>query len=192
MQMRIVGWASFALLSIAFAPLSQADIGEPSPGHFGPMLELSGEFGGDNVAQVFFTDGGSQDIKAGQGVTIAGGLHYQPAGFPIDFSATVGYKFVRTRAYNTDLGMDRVVLKFTGTYMLPNHFWVDAGPVWHTSVHLNGDGYIPDVDFDDAVGGTVGLGWRWIGLTYTDIHYNSPETGRIDGSNVGVTFAWKF
>ena len=57
---------------------------------------------------------------------------------------------------------------------------------------LDGDGYIPDVDFDDAVGGTVGVGWRWVGLTYTDIHYNSAATGRIDGSNVGISFTWKF
>ena len=192
MRIRIVGWASFALLSIAFAPLSWADAGEPSPGHFGPVLELAGEFGGDNVARVFYTNGDSQDIKAGQGITVSAGVHYQPPGFPIDFTGTVGYKFVRTEAYNTNLGMDRVVLKLTGTYMLPNHFWVNAGPVWHTGVHLNGDGYIPDVDFDDAVGGTVGVGWRWVGLTYTDIHYSSAVTGRIDGSNVGISFTWKF
>ena len=192
MRIRIVGWASFALLSLAFAPLSQADIGEPSPGHFGPVLEFSGEFGGDNVARVFYTNGDSQDIKAGQGITVSAGVHYQPPGFPIDFTGTVGYKFVRTEAYNTNLGMDRVVLELTGTYSLPNHFWVNAGPVWHTGVHLNGDGYIPDVDFDDAVGGTVGVGWRWVGLTYTDIHYNSAATGRVDGSNVGISFTWKF
>src|SRR5215469_6748233 len=101
MRIRIVGWASFALLSVAFAPLSQADIGESRPGHFGPVLEFAGEFGGDNVAEVFFRDGGSQDIKAGEGVTLSAGVHYQPAGFPVDFSGTVGYKFMRTEAYNT-------------------------------------------------------------------------------------------
>ena len=191
MRMRAVGWTLFALLGVAFASLSQAQ-GLPSAGHFGPVLELSGEFGGDNVAEVFYTNGSSQHIKAGQGVTVAAGLHYQPLTFPVDFTATVGYKFVRTEAYNTDLGMDRVVLKLTGTYMLPQYFWVDAGPVWHTDVHLNGDGYIPDVDFDQAVGAEIGFGWRWIGVTYTDIHYNSPQTGRVDGSNVGVTFIWKF
>jgi hypothetical protein len=191
MRFRIVGWAWCVLAAVAFAPLSRAQ-GLPSAGHFGPVLEVSGEFGGDNVVEVFYRDGTSQNIKAGQGVTVAAGLHYQPPEFPIDFAATAGYKFVRTEAYDTDLGMDRVVIKLTGTYMLPNHFWVDAGPVWHTDVHLNGAGYIPDVDFDQAVGVTVGVGWRWLGLTYTNIHYSSPVTGTVDGSNGGVTFIWKF
>jgi hypothetical protein len=191
MRIRVVGWALLALLAVAFSPLSQAQ-GLQSPGHFGPVLEFSGEFGGDNVAEVFYTNGSSQDIKAGQGVTLAAGVHYQPVSVPIDFAATVGYKFVRTEAYDTDLGMDRVVIKVTGTYMLPRYFWVDAGAVWHTDVHLNGAGYIPDVDFNDAVGATVGVGWRWLGLTYTNIHYNSDVTGRVDGSNVGLTFVWKF
>jgi hypothetical protein len=191
MRFRTVGWALCVLAALAFAPLSRAQ-GLPSAGHFGPVLEVSGEFGGDNVAEVFYRDGTSQNIKAGQGVTVAAGLHYQPPTFPIDFAATAGYKLVRTEAYDTDLGMDRVVIKLTGTYMLPNHFWVDAGPVWHTDVHLNGAGYIPDVDFDQAVGVTVGVGWRWLGLTYTNIHYSSPVTGTVDGSNGGVTFIWKF
>jgi len=191
MRIRVVGWALCALLALAFAPLSRAQ-GLPSAGHFGPVLEASGEFGGDNLVKVFYRDGDTQDIRAGQGVTVAAGLHYQPVPVPIDFTATVGYKFIRTADYHTDLGMNRVVLKLTGTYMLPQHFWVEAGPVWHTSVHLNGDGYIPDIDFDDAFGGMIGFGWRWFGVTYTDIHYNSWQTGRVDGSNVGVTFRWKF
>jgi hypothetical protein len=76
----------------------------------------------------------------------------------------VGYKLVRTAAYNTKLGVDRVVVKFTAAYMLPNNFWVDDGPVWHTEVKFNGDGYVPDISFDDAVGGSGGAGWRqWQG-----------------------------
>ena len=57
------------------------------------------------------------------------GAHYQPASLPLDFTVTVGYKLVRTAAYNTNLGVDRVVVKFTGAYLLPNNFWVDAGPL---------------------------------------------------------------
>jgi hypothetical protein len=107
-----------------------------------------------------------------------------------DFAATVGYKFVRTEVYDSDLGVDRVVFKLTGTAALGNHFWVTAGPVWHTGVKLNGDGFIEDVDFDDAVGGMAGFGWRWLGVTYTYIKYKAfGET--INASN-GVGFSWKF
>lgn len=50
----------------------------------------------------------------------------------------------------------------------------------------------PDASFDDAVGGTAGADWRWIGIAYTNIHYSSALTGDVDASNVGVTLAWKF
>jgi hypothetical protein len=182
----------FGLLAAVAAPRSDAQGWSRDSGHLGLVLEAAGEFGGDNLVKVFYTDGGSQDIRAGQGVRLSIGAHYQPVSFPIDFAATVGYKFVRTADYHTDLGVDRVVFQFTGTYALPSHFWVDAGPVWHTGVKLNGDGYIPDIKFDDAVGVTVGAGWRWIGVSYTNIRYTSPLTGGVDASNGGVTFTWKF
>ncbi len=199
-----VHFAALSLLAVAALVGSQraeAEWGEATgtPGHFGVVLEGAAEFGGDNLVEVLFTDGGSQHIKAGQGVTLGGGIHYRPLSLPVDLAATVGYKFVRTAAYNTDLGVDRVVIKFTGTVPLGNHWWIDAGPVWHTGIKLNGDnlptidgGRVPDVNFDDAVGGTVGFGWRWIGVSYTYIKYRGPFDGSVDASNVGVTFGWKF
>lgn len=165
------------------------------PGHFGFVLDGAAEYGGDNLFKVVFDNRDTQNIKAGQGVTLGGGIHYRPVALPVDFAATVGYKFVRTAADNADhLGIDRVVVEFTGTVPVGNHFWVTAGPVWHTSVKLNGDGFIPDVDFDDAVGGMVGFGWRWIGVRYTNIKYRArdPFTGSFDASSGGITIAWKF
>jgi hypothetical protein len=171
---------------------ADAAAGMGEPGRLGLVVETAAEFGGDDLVKVFYTNGSTQNIRAGQGVTAGIGAHYQPYSLPIDFAATVGYKFVRTAAYNTDLGVDRVVVKFTGSYALPNHFWIAAGPVWHTATKLKGDGYVPNVDFDDSVGATVGIGWRWIGLTYTNIKYRGAFPGSVDASNEGVTFAWKF
>jgi hypothetical protein len=189
--------AAVALVFAAAAGMSQraeATWGEAAgdPGHFGIVLDTAAEFGGDNLIDVVYRHGGTQHIKAGDGVTLGGGIHYRPVSLPVDFAVTVGYKFVRTSSYDTDLGVNRAVIKLTGTVPLANHFWVTAGPVWHTSTRLNGDGYIPDVDFDDAVGGMVGFGWRWIGVSYTNIKYRGPFVGNVDASNGGVTFTWKF
>ena len=183
-----------AIAAVAATHDAEAAMGDVSgdPGHFGFVLEAAGEFGGDNLVEVFYRNGDRQNIKAGQGLTVGGGIHYRPVSIPVDFAATVGYKFVRTASYNTDLGVDRVVFKITGTLPLPNHFWVTAGPVWHTGVKLNGDGYVEDVDFDDAVGGMVGFGWRWFGVSYTNIKYRGPFAGSVDASSGGITFAWKF
>ena len=189
---RLIGWTLAGLLATVLPLCAQAQGLPPSPGGFGVVLEAAGEFGGDNLVKVFYRDGYTQDIRAGEGVTLSAGVHYLIPNVPLDISATAGYKFIRTSDYHTDLGVNRVVLKLTGTYELPRHFWIDAGPVWHTAVKLNGDGYVPDINFDDAVGVTVGAGWRWLGITYTNIHYTSGLTGNIDASNVGVTFTWKF
>jgi len=162
------------------------------PGHLGLVLEGAFEAGGDNVARVFYRNGDTQNIRAGQGGTLSIGAHYQLADSPLDFSATVGYKLVRTSDYGSDLGIDRVVFKFVGSYALGSGWWIDAGPVLHTDTRFNGDGFVPDIKFDDAVGGTVGVGWRWIGLTYTNIRYHSPLTGSLDASNGGLSFTWKF
>lgn len=90
--------------------------------HFGAVLAADAEFGGDNVVKVFYVNGSTRDIKARQGVTVSAGAHYRPASSALDFTATVGYKFVRTSDYNTDLGMDRWVLKLTGSYSFQNIF----------------------------------------------------------------------
>ena len=161
------------------------------PGHFGFVLDSAAEFGGDDLIDVTYRHGGTQHIRAGEGVTLGGGIHYRPEALPVDFAATVGYKFIRTSSFDSDLGINRVVIELTGTVPLVNHFWVTAGPVWHTSTKLDGDGRIADVDFDDAVGGMVGFGWRWVGVRYTNIKYRS-SFGTADASSGGITFAWKF
>lgn len=185
-----------ALLAAATAagtlPAKAATDSPRQQGHLGAVLELDGDFGGDDIARVFYTNGDTQTIKAGQGIAAAAGLHYQLATLPLDFEVTAGYKYVTTRASNANIYLDRIEIKAVGTYEFPNHCWVDAGPVLHADTSLHGAGYLPNVSFDDAVGGTVGIGWRWIGIAYTDIHYSSPLTGSVDASNVGVTLAWKF
>ncbi len=180
-------------LATLVAGTPQSCVASPADsGHLGVVLEGAFEAGGDNVARVFYINGDTQNIRAGQGGTLGVGAHYQVADTPWDFAATIGYKFVRTSDYHSDLGIDRIVFKFVGSYALGRGLWIDAGPVLHTDTRFNGDGFVPDIKFDDAVGATVGVGWRWIGLTYTNIHYHSPLTGSLDASNAGVSFTWKF
>lgn len=192
LRLRLMG--PVVLLSCVLCTRAAEAAGYPAQAraHLGPVLELDADFGGDDVARVFYTDGSTQNIKAGQGIAPAVGLHYQLDAAPVDFALTVGYKYVTTRADNVDIHIDRVEIKALGTYELPRYFWIDAGPVWHTGVRFHGGGYIPDFSFNDAVGATVGFGWRWVGIAYTHIRYDSDLTGSIDASNVGLTVAWKF
>jgi hypothetical protein len=175
-----------------------ADKGKNSTLHaasdFGFVGEFDAEFGGDEVASVLFTNGSDQGVDAGQGVTLAIGMHYRPAGWDVDFSGTLGYKFVTTAASNADIGITRSVFQVLATYDPADSWWIAAGPVWHNGVKFDADGYGANIDFGSATGLTVQAGWKWIGLTYTNMEYTEIYRGReinYDASAIGLTLRWR-
>lgn len=164
----------------------------PASDRLGLVLEGNLEFGGDDVATIVFDDGSSEDVKAGDGVTVAGGLHFQPAHSPLDLRATVGYKFVRTEDGDSDLGMNRVVWELAGTLDLGQKFWIGGGLTHHSNIEFDADGLDRDLEFDDATGYTLEAGWSFIALTYTDLEYTDEFGNDYDASNVGVSFIGRF
>lgn len=162
-------------------------------GRAGLTLEGALEFGGDDVATVFYTNGDTQDVQAGQGVTVAIGGHVRPTETsPFELRATVGYKFVSTMASNADIGMDRLTWKLIGSVRDEKGFWIGAGPVRHTNIKFDADGMGPNVSFEDASGVAVELGWRFLALSYTNIDYTDQFGARYDASNIGLLATWGF
>jgi len=192
---KLTGAALLALFSItaqAAGPAS-SDLG-PRGGFLG-QLDL--DFGGDDLATVYFEDDDSQDITAGQGVTLSAGGYFRPldnSAFEID--ASIGYKYATTQADNADINVSRTVMQLGALYRWPNGFYVGAGLVEHFSPQLNGDGFFEDVQFDDATGFNVEIGWRWISVHYTDIQYTNDFLDffgeDIDASHVGLRFTYRF
>lgn len=180
------------LAMLACAPaLSAAETADSSK--FGFAFEADLEYGGDDVATVNFTDGSSQHVKAGQGLTLALGGHYRAAeSSPFSVRATVGYKFVTTAAENADIGIDRKVFEVLGNYRWPSNWWVGAGVTHHADIQFDGDGFGPNLDFDDATGFTLEAGWKWIALSYTGIDYTDEFGGDWDASSLGITLTSKF
>jgi hypothetical protein len=156
-------------------------------------LQADLDFGGDDLATVSFTDGSTQEVAAGQGITFAaGGYFYPMESSAFSLRGTVGYKFVTTAADNADIGVSRVVLQLMGDYALTNDWHAGLGLVRHSGTKLDGDGFFDDVKFDDSTGFAVEVGWRWAALRYTDIKYTDELGFDWDASNVGVSFAFKF
>jgi hypothetical protein len=185
---------SFSLIGFSAAVFA-ADVKSPhADSKFGFVGEFDAEFGGDEVASVLFTDNTTQGINAGQGLTLAVGMHFRPANWDVDFSGTAGYKFVTTAASNADIGITRTVLQLMATYDPSEAWWVGAGPVWHNNVKFNADGLGRNLDLGSATGFTVQAGWKWIGLTYTKMEYTEVTTGRgykYDAGAIGLTLRWK-
>ena len=158
----------------------------------GFLVEATGEFGGDVVATTLFDDGSTQETHGGQGVTAAVGLRLRPrVDSPLGLRATVGFKYVTTKATNADITFTRVPIEVVGSYNVKDDFWVGGGYVHHTAVRYRGDGIGPDADFDDAGGATVEAGWRGIALTYTAIRY-THQNNEYDGGSFGVSFTHTF
>lgn len=181
--------AAFGALALLSSPTFAAD----TEADIGLVAELGLEFGGDPVDTVIFTDNTTQDVKSGQGLTFALGMHYRPQGWPVGFSGTVGYKFVSTQASNADIRITRTVVEFLTTYDPKDAWWVAAGPVWHNGVEFDTDGFGANQDLGSSTGYTIQGGWRWFGLKYTDMEYQ--EEGRFrrkyDASVVGIVFRWR-
>jgi hypothetical protein len=181
--------ASFAAALMALTPASQA--GDTKRG--GWLMQADFDYGGDDLAELEFTDGDSQNVKAGQGVSLAVGGWFRPMeSTPFELQAIFGYKFVFTAADNADIKVTRTTFQLNGIYRFANDWYVGGGLTRHMSPTLHGDGFFDDIDFDDANGFTAEFGWRWIGLHYTKMDYSSPGYEDADASHVGVRFTYRF
>ncbi len=74
-------------------------------------------------------------------------------------------------------------------WLLPG-WW--AGPA--TSVRtVDGDGFFEDIDFDDAQGFNLEIGWRWISAA---LHRHEPTRATsyedVDASHFGLRFTYRF
>jgi hypothetical protein len=158
-----------------------------------PLVEASLEYGGDQFLTVIFEDGGEQELRAGQGGTIAAGAVVRPSdNTPLSIRGTVGFKYVTTAADNANITFTRVPIEVVAMYGLPNHLWAGAGYVRHTAIRFDGDGFAEDVDFKDGNGATVELGWKYVALTYTAIKYPVEGSDGIDASSVGLSLTYAF
>ncbi|MDB5970457.1 MAG: hypothetical protein JWQ90_2907 [Hydrocarboniphaga sp.] len=177
--------------SAVFAQAPMVQLAYPVHAGLGFVLEGAGEFGGDHIATVTFTDDSDQTVDAGDGVTISGGAHFHTES-NWDFRGTVGYKYVTTKANNADIYVDRIVLKAVADYFFNSKWYVGGGIVHHSGIKFHGDDLGPDLDFDDATGGTIEAGWSFVALTYTFMDYQDEFGNKYNANNIGILFIGRF
>ena len=157
----------------------------------GFLVQVDADFGGDDLATVEFDDNSSQDVKAGQGLALSIGGYFRPVeDSAFDIEASVGYKYVTTKANNADIHVSRTLLQLDGYYRWPNGFYLGGGLMAHLDPKLSGDGFFEDVAFDTATGFNAEIGWRWISLHYANIKYSNEFVSDIDASHVGLRRPW--
>lgn len=157
------------------------------------LLEGGFEFGGDEILQVFFTNGGSQTMRAGQGGYIALGGQLQFAKVKqLMVRASLGIKYNTTAADNADIRLTRLPVTITPFWKINDDFRLGVGVTTHINPSLHGDGFVPDVAFTSTTGPRFEFGYRWIALTYTAISYKTVSGASISASSVGISLSYAF
>lgn len=147
------------------------------------------EIGGDNVADVYFTNGESQSVKAGQGGTIAIGGELQIPGIEkLLLHATVGYKYLTTAADNVHIRLTRVPIHFTANWMATNKLRIGAGLATHQAIRFKSDGIGQDMTFKGNTGPTFEVAYSGIGLTYTAMKYKDELNNAYSANAIGLSF----
>ena len=196
--MRALALALVAALLLPSAAVSQVMQTTPkapapsTPHRFGWVIEGGVEYGGDVLVTLLFDDGSEQDILAGQGGSVAFGFDVRPKSLPqVGIRTTAGIKFTSNASDNADISFMRFPIEVVGSYYLPREWRLGAGLAYHTGVSFNGDGFVPDVDFDPAAGLTLEVGWKALALTYTTMEYSAGGAS-LGASAIGVSASWVF
>jgi hypothetical protein len=203
--MKYARYVVMALLAVTAT--AQADEGGR---RFGLLFAADLEFGGDDLATVTFPDGDTQDVTTGDGVTLALGGYVRPiAASPFSVRATAGYKFAgptdndrdcnfgcdcdcdSESDFDPDVEIERWVFETVANYTWQSGFWVGAGVTHHAGIEFQGNGFAPNLGFDDATGPTAELGWKWIALSYTDLEYTDDLGSKWNSESYGLAFSVK-
>lgn len=147
------------------------------------------EFGGDEVAEVYFTDGNTQSVKAGQGVSLAvGGQLQLPKVEKFLLRATVGYKYVTTMADNAHIRLTRVPIHLTANWMAAKKLRLSAGLANHQNIKFKSDGMGEDVKLTSSTGPIFEIAFHGVGLTYTAMKYKDQTNLSYSANAIGVSF----
>ncbi|WP_071594884.1 hypothetical protein [Pontibacter roseus] len=181
----ILGLATF------HASVAQEVEKKPSPLKF--LVGGAFEFGGDEVAEIYFTNGDAQSVKAGQGVSLAlGGQLQFPKAERLLLRATLGYKYVTTQADNAHIRLTRVPLHLTANWMATDKIRLGAGLVSHQNIQFKADGIGQDVTFKGASGPIFEVAYGIAGLTYTVMEYKDQANHTYAANAIGLTISGVF
>jgi hypothetical protein len=192
---------AFSLIALT-AAMAQAQTSETpvasSAGstHFFVGLDAGG--GGNTLADVPYTNGSSQAIKAGGGVQFKGGIEYRftPS---VAMRGSLGYEVDTTHATNGSVTFSRWPLEVIALWSASEKIRVGAGVRKVTSAKLESDGVASSVgnhsyDSDPGLvleaeyllGSHAGISLRAMSDKYT---YQGKS---IDGNHVAVGVNWYF
>lgn len=157
------------------------------------LVEAGVEYGGDEILQVFFTNGEDQTMRAGQGGTIAVGGEFQFKDVKhLMLRTSIGLKYNTTAADNANIRLTRFPFHFTPFYKINNDFRLGVGITTHLNPNLKGDGFLQDIAYKSSVGPRFEFGYKWIALTYTSVKYKDETGENFSANSFGASVSFTF
>lgn len=147
------------------------------------------ELGGDELYELFFTNGESTIGRAGQGGFIDLGAQYQvPSAPKLLFRGTIGYKFLLNPTENARTRITRFPLTFSTNWMATEDIRLSLGVSKHLSAQVVGDGFVEDKDLESTWGPRIEAGWKGITLSYTIMDYTDQNNEVFSANAFGISY----
>lgn len=180
----------FVMLLAATQVFAQQS-GRPLSAKF--LVEGGIEYGGDEILQVFFTNGEDQTMRAGQGGYVAAGGELQFSNVKqLMLRASIGIKYNTTAAENANIRLTRFPVNLTPFWKINDKFRLGVGITTHLSPNLKGDDFVPDVAFTSTAGPRFEFGYKWFALTYTAINYKDESGESFSAGSIGASLSFTF
>lgn len=151
------------------------------------------ELGGDAVATVGFTNGDSQNVNAGQGLSLGvGGELSMLKNHQLRLRGSIGIKYVTTAADNAHIRLTRIPMILTANWVIEDDWRIGAGIASHQAIRFNGGGIGPNFKLTSPAGPTFEVAYKGIGLSYTILTYTDEFGDSYDANSIGLTFSGVF
>ncbi|USX15211.1 porin family protein [Oxalobacteraceae bacterium OTU3CAMAD1] len=188
---------AFALTTL-FATMGAAQAQGPAspPLHFLAGLGVSG--GGDDLATAHYTNGKSDNIKAGGGVYFTAGATYRLSQ-AFSLQGTVNFHVDDTNAKNGSIRFKRFPIEVLGYYHPSDAWRVGGGLRYISGAKLSSSGVAAGIEtkFDNTVSGVLEAEYFWTPSFGTKLRF-VKETFKADGyedvkaNHVGISANYYF
>jgi len=201
-------FVSASLLALPFVALpahAQAPMGAERNFYFALFGGLTG--GGDKLAEVVYSNGDREAIRAGGLAHLAAGVVWQPTQTPVSLQATIGWHADSINARNGDVKFTRLPFEVLGYWHGAPNLRLGGGARFVRDARLESDvgGFTDTVKFKDSTGYVLEAGLRlgprgWVNLRYTDEEYEAESlnnvfivpTGKTSARSFGINLVWTF
>jgi hypothetical protein len=187
---------AFAFASLlALAGATQAQTASPLRYMVGAGLSV----GGDNLATVEFTDGHSEDLKAGGLLYLTAGADYR-INENFSLQGTINFHVNNSTGNNGDIRFQRFPVELIGYYHINPQWRVGAGVRYTNKPKLSSSGVLEgaDIEFDNTTSGLIeaeyfysanfGVKMRYVNETYKKSDYDR----KVSGKHVGISANYYF